>query len=142
MFVIKKINAQINRTRDQNNSASPNKIKNIPVIIGFLMYRYGPLTTNFLGGFHGAGVPFPNREKRSVVVVARSKPIMKKDVDATRIMILCENAMFSPKKTKEIYRRAAGAKTVAVPGRIIILPSNDFIIYPIKNHGRIRVTIR
>jgi len=142
MFAMKKINAQINRTKDQNNSASPNKIKIIPVIIGFLIYRYGPLTTNVFGGFQEAGVPFPYRKKRRVVVIARSKPIMKKDVDAIRIMILCENAMFSSKKTKEMYKRAAGVKTVAVPGSIRILRNNDFIIYPIKNHGRIRVTVR
>jgi hypothetical protein len=66
----------------------------------------------------------------------------KNDIDATRILILSENVMFSSKKTMEMHKRAAGVKTVAVPGSIRILRNNDFIIYPIKNHGRIRVTVR
>jgi hypothetical protein len=45
-------------------------------------------------------------------------------------MILCENAMVSSKKIKEMHKRAAGAKTVAVPGRRRILHTNDFIIAP------------
>jgi len=142
MFAMKKINAQINRTGDQNNSASPDKIKSTPVIMGFLTYRYGPLTTKVFGGFQGASVPFPYRKKRRIVVIARSTPMTKKDIDATRTMMLCENAMVSSKKIKEMHKRAVGAKTVAVPGRRRILHSNDFIIHPIKNHGRIRVTVR
>jgi hypothetical protein len=110
--------------------------------MGFLTYRYGPLTTKVFGGFQGAGVPFPNRKKRRIVVIARNTPMTKNDIDATRILILCENAMFSSKKIKEMHKRAAGAKTVAVLGRRRILHSNDFIIYPIKNHGRIRVPVR
>lgn len=142
MFAMKKINPQLNRTGDQNKSASPDKIKSTPVIIGFLTYRYGPLTTKVFGGFQGAGVPFPNRKKRHIVVIARNKPMTKNDIDATRTMMFSENAMGSSKKIKEMHKRATGAKTVAVPGRIRILHTNDFIIYPIKNHGRIRVTVR
>lgn len=142
MFAMKKINAQINRTGDQNKSASPDKIKSTPVIMGFLTYRYGPLTTKVFGGFQGAGVPFPNRKKRRIVVIARNTPMTKNDIDATRTMMLCENAMFSSKKIKEMHKRAAGEKTVAVPGRRRILHSNDFIIAPEKNHGRIRLPVR
>ena len=130
MLVIKKINAQINRTGDQNKSASPVKIHSTPVIIGFRIYRYGPLTTNVFGGFQGAGVPFPNRKKRRIVVIARNKPMTKNDIDATRTMMLCENAMVSSKKIKEMHKRAAGTNTIAVPGRIRILHTNDFIIAP------------
>jgi hypothetical protein len=131
---MKKINAQINRTGDQNKSASPDKIKSTPMIMGFLIYRYGPLTTKVFGGFQGAGVPFPNRKKRRIVVIARNTPMTKNDIDATRILILSENAMFSSKKIKEMHKRAAGVKTVAVPGRRRMLHSNDFIIDPKKNH--------
>ena len=130
MFAMKKINTQPNRAGDQNKSASPNKIKIIPVIMGFLTYRYGPLTTKVFGGFQGAGVPFPNRKKRCIVVIARSTPMTMNDIDATRIMILSENAMFLSKKIKEMLKRAAGAKTVAVPGRSRMVHSNDFIIAP------------
>jgi hypothetical protein len=57
-------------------------------------------------------------------------------------MMFSENAMVSSKKTKEMLKRAAGVKTVAVPGRRRTLHSNDFIISPIKNHGRIRIPVR
>jgi len=135
MFAMKKKTAQPNRTGDQNNSASPDKIKSTPVIMGFLTYRYGPLTTNVFGGFQGAGVPFPNRKKRRIVVIARNTPMTKNDIDATRTMMFSENAMVSSKKIKEMHKRAAGTNTIAVPGRIRILHTNDFIITPMKNHG-------
>jgi len=135
MFAMKKMNAQLNRTGDQNKSASPDKIHSTPAIMGFLTYRYGPLTTKVFGGFQGAGVPFPNRKKRRIVVIARNTPITKNDIDATRTMMFSENMMVSSKKTKEMLKRAAGANTRAVPGRRRILHSNDFIIGPEKNHG-------
>jgi hypothetical protein len=140
MFAMKKINTQPNRTGDQNNSASPDKIKSTPVIMGFRIYRYGPLTTKVFGGFHGAGVPFPNRKKRRIVAITRITPMMKNDIDATRTMMFSENAMVSSKKIKKMLKRAAGAKTVAVPGRRRILHSNDFIIAPIKNHDRYKAS--
>jgi len=96
--------------------------------MGFRIYRYGPLTTKVFGGFQGAGVPFPNRKKRRIVVIARSTPMTKNDIDATRTMMFSENMMVSSKKIKEMLKRAAGAKTVAVPGSRRILHSNDFII--------------
>jgi hypothetical protein len=130
MFAMKKINAQPNRTGDQNKSASPDKIKITPVIMGFLIYRYGPLTTKVFGGFQGAGVPFPNRKKRRIVAITRNTPMTKNDIDATRTMMLCENAMVSSKKTKEMRKSVAGTNTRAVPGRRRILHSNDFIIAP------------
>jgi hypothetical protein len=135
MFVMKKINAQINRTGDQNKSASPDKIQSTPVIMGFRTYRYGPLTTKVFGGFQGASVPFPNRKKRRIVVTARNTPMTKNDIDATRTMMFSENAMVSSKKTKEMLKKAVGTNTRAVPGRRRILHSNDFIIAPKKNHG-------
>ena len=135
MFAMKKINAQPNRAGDQNKSASPDKIQSTPVIMGFRIYRYGPLTTKVFGGFQGAGVPFPNLKKRRIVVIARNTPMTKNDIDATRTMMFSENAMVSSKKIKEMLKRAAGTKTVAVPGRRRILHSNDFIIGPMKNHG-------
>jgi hypothetical protein len=130
MFAMKKINTQPNRTGDQNKSASPDKIHSTPVIMGFRIYRYGPLTTKVFGGFQGAGVPFPNRKKRRIVVIARSTPMTMNDIDATRTVMFSENAMVSSKKTKEMLKRAAGTKTVAVPGRSRMLHSNDFIIAP------------
>jgi len=135
MFAMKKITAQPNRTGDQNKSASPDKIKSTPVIMGFRIYRYGPLTTKVFGEFQGAGVPFPNRKKRRIVVIARSTPMTTSEIDATRTMMFSENAMVSSKKTKEMLKRAAGTKTVAVPRRRRILHTNDFIISPMKNHG-------
>jgi hypothetical protein len=120
--------AQRNRTRDQNINASPKRIKNIPVIIGFLTYRYDPVITNFFGGSHGASVPSPTCEKRRTVVSARKKPKAMKTIDTTRSMIFSESPMFSLKKTEEQYKRNAGTRTVVIPGRMIILVRNDFVM--------------
>jgi hypothetical protein len=142
MFATKKVNAQTKRTTDQNNTASPNKIRSIPVIIGFLIYRYGPATTNFFGGSQGAGVPFPHRKKRRVVVPARKEPTTMRNIDTPRTMIFSEYVTPSPEKTEERYKKKIGIKIVTLPGSRIILQSNDFIIHPIKKQYRIRVPIR
>ncbi len=43
----------------------PNIRKNIPVNIGFREYAYGPVITNFGGGFTGTGVPFAFKKNRT-----------------------------------------------------------------------------
>ena len=44
------------------------------VIMGFRTWRYGPWTTSFFGGAHGAGVPSPTNLKRLTVQTASAKP--------------------------------------------------------------------
>ena len=55
MFRRKKTATQPNRGHEPKNTDSAVSIKRTPVIIGFRTWRYGPATTSFLGGSHGAG---------------------------------------------------------------------------------------
>ena len=46
---------------DWNKMPIPASIIKTPVIIGFLVYAYGPSVINFCGGLIGTGVPFAFR---------------------------------------------------------------------------------
>ena len=57
-----------------NQIPNPKTRKNIPVNIGFLVYAYGPVSTNFGGGFNGTGVPFALKKFRFDQKI-KNKPI-------------------------------------------------------------------
>ena len=74
VFRRKKTTTQTNRGHEPKNSDSAVSIRRTPVIIGFRTWRYGPTTTSFVGGSHGAGVPSPLSTNSLVVQPARRMP--------------------------------------------------------------------
>src|SRR6516225_12504538 len=70
----KKQTAQMAWGNDLNASASPNRSKMTPEIIGLRTNRYGPLTTNSRGGSQGARVPFPSVVNRHKEATNRTSP--------------------------------------------------------------------
>ena len=94
---------------------SPKIIISTPDNIGFLTCAYGPETTSFFVGFHGASVPFPIVEKRYIVHAASANPAMNKTAPAATVAGVASLYPL-PKKINKI----AGIVTTALKGKSII----------------------
>jgi hypothetical protein len=73
-LTVKKKTNQWNRGKEPNNTASPSRTHNTPLIIGFRTNRYTPCTTSFCVGSQGARVPFPILANNVMVLIIRTRP--------------------------------------------------------------------
>gem|GEM_PF-6227181 len=64
ILTAKKIINQIKMPKDKKKIDRASNINRTLVIIGFLVYLYGPSITRFIGGAQGPGVPLPFDQNR------------------------------------------------------------------------------
>lgn len=111
--------------KDAKTAASPIIIMITPESIGLRTREYGPDTTIFLVGAHGASVPLPIFANSSIVHTARNNPAKKIRAPKTIGSAPLENDRLSVKNNI-----INGIVTVALNGSVIIAFNHcNFIVH-------------